>query len=248
MIEQGIRPELTFKEREVSLKLLEKYFEANRLGSIVIKIPDIGEVSVDLQQLFRYTTGLEFFEFQTRPDNIMAICVYGSVLYKHFEEVEHKVERRKKYLLFGHEQISTREVTKRRMPNDVDVMVITKDGLTDDKFIIPKRRVIGDSYGSREVIEHAAVDTRRLVPDDYGYIEVRGGANLHITYRSVEQFLAGIGNGDKLSESVIKYGIPIAGQRYFDQLMRKVTSHKREARHSIGWYEDLEGKLHGRIT
>ncbi len=231
--------------RDITLQLMQRYFEAGKLGRLSVEIPQCGTISADLDHVFRHGTGLQSFEYQTSPQNIEAIVVYGSVLFKHFP-LEKVVTTRKELVFFGPE--IREELTKpRSMPNDFDMMIITREGLTDDKVIVPRKKLVntryGTRYGSVETTIPTAVETRR---PGYGYIEV-GGSNLHITYRSVEQLLSGLGKGDTVSESVVRYGIPVIGQNRFREIIRNVTSPKREAQHFVEWEEDLDGRLQGRI-
>lgn len=231
--------------KDITLELMKKYFESGKLGRLSVQIPNCGTISADLIQLYRHATGLKFFEYQTSPENIEAMAVYGSVLHKHFPQ-ETNTRTRKKWVLFGPE--IQEEVTKpRKMPNDFDVMVITREGLTDDKIIVPKKKLVDTGCGYIESTIPTAVETKELVCDGYGYIEVRGGSNLHITYRSIEQLLDGLGQEDTVSESVVRYGIPIIGEGKFSEVLREVSSPKREALHHVEWSEDLEGKLQGKI-
>ena len=233
--------------RDITPELLKKYFEAGKLGRLSVEIPQCGTISANLNQLYRHGTGLQFFEYQTSPEEIEAITVYGSVLFKHFS-TEKGIRAKKKYVLFGPEV--KEEVSKpRRMPDDFDVMVITREGLTDDKIIVPKKKLVDTGYGYVESTIPTAVETKELVTGagGYGYVEVRGGSNLHITYRSVEQLLKGLGQGDTVSESVVRYGVPIIGENRFAQIVQKVTSPKREQLHRVEWKEDLEGRLQGEI-
>ncbi len=235
-------------DKDITPKLMQRYYESNRLGTLRETIPECGIVSVDLSQLFRHATDLKFFEAQTRPEDIEAMAVYGSTLYKHFP-IEKQVQvTKKRYWLWGPEETVVKTLRKeRKFPKDFDVMVITKQGFTNEKVIIPKRHFDSDGYGSWEVIDSAAVETKTKVSDGYGHYEVRGGANLHITYRSVEQFLNGLGKGDELSDSVVRYGIPLIGAERFGNIISEVTLPKRETHHSVEWDEDLEGRLQGKL-
>lgn len=250
--------------RDITPKLMQKYFEAGRLENLSQKIPGCGTISTDLTKLFKHASGAEFFDYQISPENIEAIVVYGSALFRHFPPKKNVITK-KKYLFFGPEV--EEEVTEpRRMPNDLDVLLITKKNLTDDKVIVPKKtrkgdynsdkiitpkkHVEGNSYdGCMEVIDETSVRTEEPVFDSYGYAgSCEGGINLHITYRSVDQFLNGLGKGDFVSESVMKYGLPIIGQKRFDQIVKNVKSSERKPLHSVEWSESSSGKLQGKIV
>jgi len=59
--------------------------------------------------------------------------------------------------------------------------------------------------------------------------------------------LTGLGDGDELSESVLKYGLPIIGQNKFAEIIKNITSPKRGPLHKIEWEENFEGRLEGKI-
>ncbi len=238
--------------KDITPKLMQKYFESGKLGNIRIEIPDQNniykEMDVDLSELYRHSTGIKFFKFEVSPEEIQTMCVYGSVLYKHFSLEEKIPITRKKYWLFGPTQTTIRTKSKPiHFPNDFDIMIITNKAFSKEKIIKPKKHIVDDSYGPYEVIDHTSIKTKKRLPSSYGYFEILGGANLHIVYRSVEQFLKGLGKGDTLSESVVRYGIPIVGQEKFYKIIDEVNYPKREAKHFIKWTEDLEGKLQGEI-
>ncbi len=245
MLEKNEKVKMKKGSKDITPALMQDYFEAERLGELSVQIPKCGVISADLDSLYRHATGLEFFEYQIGPKDIEAMVVYGSVLYKHFPR-EITTNTRKKWLFFGPE-IKEELIQPRKMPSDFDVMIITGEGLTDDKIIVPERSSVDKGYGYFESISSTAVETKRMARRDYGYIEIRGGANLHITYRSVEQLIRGSGQGDTVSESVIRYGVPIIGRDRFSEIIQDVPWPEREELHHVEWREDLEGKLQGII-
>lgn len=247
--------ELTPLTRELDADLFYEYYRKGALGAIELTIPGGMKIKVELDKLFEHVTNLKSFENRTTPENIEAICVYGSALYKHFGEEETLTQERKKYLLFGPKEVKTQTVTRYKIPRDFDVLVILKDGLTDDKIVVPVRTTTnvdtGYGYVERRVESDgtSGVLTQHPVVGDYGYIEsyVRGGdLDLHICYRSVEQFLAGLGQGDELSESVVSYGVPVAGKGRFEILVNSVNR-ERSPLHSVNLFEDSQGKLQIKI-
>ena len=224
---------------DISARLMEKYFEAKRLGYLTSKIPVSGfpgieeEISLDLTQLFRNSTGLEFFEYQMPPENIEAICVYGDVLYKN-SAIKKKTKKQK------------------RIPEEFDVMVIAKNGCgvleLGDKFISPKTHSIcSGSEGKRDIVDFSAVKTKSYVLSPSGYSESIGGATVHITYRSARASLEDFVKGDKLIRDIFKYGTPIVGVERFKEIARNIKIPKREDKPCVEWYEDTEGILQGAI-
>lgn len=241
-------------ESSISVETAQKLLESKRLGQLQVKIPATAKISIDLETLLSFATDSSSFGHQTRTTKVEAICLYGSTLYKHFEETRTIEERRRRYILFGPEQVSKKTLVLRRKPKDTDVMVITREGLTEDKVIVPVRRQVPhryglfNEYGYIETISDggSGVTTKDPDVDFYGHIEgyVPGAdLDLHITYRSIQQLLSGLGHGDELSESVVRYGVPIFGRDRFESIIEGVQSPTRSALHSIEWSEDSEGKL-----
>ncbi len=227
--------------KSITPELMEKYFQSGRLGNLSIEIPHCGTVSVDLVQLYRSATGLEFFEYQVRPEDIDTMVVYGSVLYRHFPPKE-ITRTRKKWYLFGPE-VEGETIETRDIPEDFDLMVITEEGPSEDKRIFPERVPWG--YGSKVVF--AAVKTERTTYGPTGVSVMRDGIPLHIAYRSVDQFLDGLEKGDTVSESIIRYGLPIVEKEKFEEVVRDIRYPERETLHEVEWREDTERVLQGEI-
>lgn len=238
----GIEQDLGHGKIEIDAGIVqESLHNRGRLGDLKIEIPDTAVINVNLTRLFRHAINLKGYEEQTSPPNIVAICVYGSSLYKHFEETKITEQRRKKWLLFGPDEITRRQETIRKKPRDLDVMVITKTGLTPDKVVIPKRTRIKHRYGFIEQSDGASGVKISVPYYRYGYFEryiFDGHLDLHITYRSIDQFKAGIGHGDTLSESVFAYGLPLLGSERFKELMGDIRGYERKPLHQIKWVQD----------
>ncbi len=229
----------------LTAEVFQKYLDHKQLGRLSIHIPDCKNgsmsINVNLESLFRDATGYKFFKHENKPEDIEAMCVFGSVLYKQFPRPI-EIKNRKKWFLFG-EKITKEKLLLRNRPNDFDVMVITKENLTEDKIIIPQ--LIKEKYEKKP---KGIAEAEWGVDDGYGGVIVRTDYGVHIIYRSVEQFLAGIGHGDTVSECVFKYGVPIIGKEKFDKLVDRNHDYiKREQLHDIEWTESLEGVLSGKI-
>lgn len=223
-------------------------------------------IELDLSKLFSHAT--EKIELE----DIEAICVYGSVLYKHFHSGGRgeRIKIRRKYWLFG-PKLHLKTIKKLKyLPRDFDVMVITKTNPPLEEKIIKPRNLSsydnGDSFyhhRSRSSINDFVVmesvvkieewwskigwhyhDPPNKFKDFLTYVY----RPLHITYRSVEQFLTGIGHGDELSESVVRYGIPIIGKNRFEEIIRDIRFPKREPLHQVGCSEKFGGKLECKIV
>ncbi|MBR9678302.1 MAG: hypothetical protein GOU97_03370 [Nanoarchaeota archaeon] len=234
---------------DVTPELLKECFESGRLGALSTEIPDVGSISVDLPQFYNHATSAEGSKRWLKPEDIESVVVFGSVLYKHFPQ-EEEIITRKKWFLFG-PTIEKVVLKSRQMPNDFDVMVITTEGFTKDKIVIPRVTVPKIVYGTCSANgcegEGAVIETKRVAWSGYGYVEVFGGSNFHISYRSVEQLLNGLGKGDTVSESVISYGLPIIGKSRFEDIIDSVDFPERNPLHWVQWDKGFGGVLQGRI-
>jgi len=230
---------------DITPKLMQDYSESNKLGFIKSKIPiqpnedepDIlmGSVELDLSKLYDI---IKPNHKKGDEASIISVCVFGSVLYKHFDSPYSEI------------------------PHDLDLMCIL--AYSDDKNIVipervvkPKTRKEASGYGYNEVIESSVVYTTTPTKVystflDYffgtsKYESVDGAIPLHVSYRSVNQLINGLGRGDTLSESVVAYGILIIGQKRFAEIIKDIKSPERKPLHSVAWKVDLEGRLQGEI-
>jgi len=143
-------------------------------------------------------------------------------------------------------------VIQKVYPYESNKVVIGYDILND-----PKTRKEASGYGYNEVIESSVVYTTTPTKVystflDYffgtsKYESVDGAIPLHVSYRSVNQLINGLGRGDTLSESVVAYGILIIGQKRFAEIIKDIKSPERKPLHSVAWKVDLEGRLQGEI-
>jgi len=268
--------------KDITPQLFQEYYQKGRLWDLTIKFPPAhyrcgpvypSKITLDLKELFTKGIKIKDFENQTSINNTEVICVYGGVLYKHF--IPKKKIREKKWLFFG-SYVEREYRLPPHIPNDFDVMFITREAFSQDNMIItnhysyckrrnikvphnelivyPETRLEAHTYNDdgtshteyEEIIGYTPVRIEpRGLADDYRSTEV---IPLHITYRSLDQFLNGIGRGDELSESVVRYGIPLVGAERFYEIIKNIASPRREALHQVEWREDKNGVLQGRIS
>ena len=227
-----------------------------------------GEVSVDLSKVFRSITGYEAFSYTIDPANIESICIHGSTLYNHFP-FKREEYKSKRFHFFGPERV--RQVYEHRdTPHEVDLMILLKEGLTGDKVIVPERTRNGNRVDQKTVISEGKTRKVMLDPLDLMYgayvYEVDGAVAkidvsattfpgyrdertmpLHLAYRSIDQFIEGIGKGDFLSEEVTQYGIALIGNGNFKEIVANIKSIERKPFHNVIWSEDLNGNLNGKV-
>ena len=229
--------------RDITPEYMQSRYEADTLGSIGIIIPEVKRfvkeefsISADLTTLWKYIANLNTFSTEipnidkrkVTPGNISAVCIYGSTLYRHFPTQFARTRR----TWFGLGKSVTETVrTKRKKPNDLDLMVLTKEEVGEELF-----------FPGRENI----VKTAGIKSGDYGNYTVEGNLELHFTYRSEEQFLKTFQGGDKLSDAVVKYGLPLVGESNFERIISTISPLQRTPFHEISW--DDTGRLNGTIT
>jgi len=257
------------KLEDITPKKLFEYYESRRLGHLTVPLSD-GYASsyyyLDLAALCTGGMNVSDFEQQTAQENVEVICAFGSALHKNFPRKE-KI-RRKRLFFFG-SWIEKEFSRPRKNPDDFDALFILKEGLTNDKIILPEynsfgykswkkserteRKVSPDIgseeglYGPYDMVYSSPFGKLPNIREDNTY-SVSDAKPLHITHRSIKQFLRGICNGDDISKSVVEYGIPLFGRERFYEIIKDIKTPKREALHNVVWREYLNGRLEGTIT
>ncbi len=215
--------------------LLERLASEGNAGKLEIKIPiqageeerDIrdGVMRVNLTDLIKYATTPEIGDHQIMAQDIEAVSVIGKALYKHFDH------------------------PYRAMRKDLDMVVLLTNQYDEKNIVIPKRTVdakLRKGYDYIEIIETAVYTeypemvSRLLLPPEIKMKE--WVADLHISYRSLNQFRNGIGHGDSISESVVSYGVPIIGIKKFNRIVDEIQEPVREPLHETV-YHNNEGNL-----
>jgi hypothetical protein len=213
--------------QNVEIDIVKKLLKKGHLGKLLA--PYKGEpqpkkkkwIEIDLNEFFH---GFLHSLNPVKLDDIVTVCVFGSVLYKHIPKptVEDSVMR-KKYIFFG--EMVVKDVVRelpRNAPNDVDIMVISNTAPS-----------LADCNNSLN-----AAFFRRQKLDSYyggsGYKEI-GGVPVHIHYRSVRQFLSGINNNETVCRYVAQYGIPFVGHNKFEEILNDIKNNKRYIRHKLKW-------------
>jgi len=160
--------------------------------------------------------------------HVVAVIAFGSAV-QYPGYVEQKAQR-KEYFFFG--PLTERIKRSPIKPNDVDFLVVTKENLTDDKFI----------------------DSR--ISYDYGNDHCRREGNIHLVPRGINQVLNGVGNSyrsmdyevaDTVSESALRYGVPLFyDKEVLEDLVRRAGITKETPR-KVLWKKDWEERLVGKI-
>lgn len=224
--------------------LFEHATDAECVNPTLLDIPD--DMDSICSYLKRSSASRRIYA-KINPSDIECICAYGSVLYKNFPKIE------KKRLFFFSEEVN-------KSPSDFDIMVITRNDVKEEKIIRTVKRT--EEY----TVEVSSGGDHYMDPVTTGYITktrtvfkgpvlkfrkkgygAMGGADLHILYYSLDRFLRGVKEGDEISESVVRYGIPLVGAKRFDEIVKDIKNLKREALHRVELVEDENGWLQGEI-
>lgn len=213
-------------ERKLTVSDFREYFEKNKLGRLTLPNGNWGNgMSLKLNELFKLMSGWKIKNESEVPfDDILAVVVYGSAIrYPGYEMISVTAP---KYLgLFGQEV----EVgAKKRFisPNDVDFFVLTEKDITRDRYIAPGLHTT--DFGSG------------------GCITSVTKAGINLVNRGVSQLLNGINQGDTISISAMKEGIPVFYNGRLEEVQEK-SGIVRENKRKLLWDEDEEATLVGRI-
>ncbi len=214
-------------ERKLSVQDFKDYFEKNRLGRLYLPNGNWGKgMSLELKELFKLMSGWKIKNESEVPFNdILAVIAYGSAIkYPGYEMVP---ITEPKYLgLFG-PKIETGERTKRYIsPRDVDFFVLTESDITRHEYIAPG--LYTQDLGSGGCLTSV----------------VKSGINL--VNRGTSQLLNGINQGDTISVSAMREGVPVFYNGRLDDVQKR-SGIARETPRRLLWDENEEGYLVGKI-
>jgi len=234
--------------KDITPEYIQLKYESESLGNLKITLPKVRKyvgngdgnflIEIDLENLWKHVANLYTWPVKisnvekekVTPKNISSVCIYGSTLYKHFPT--DFIRARKKWFGFGKEVVETIK-RKRKKPSDLDLMVITKEPVGKELFFPGKEnmiKTIGEKSGS------------------YGSFTAKGNIKLHLTYRSEKQFYDTLTKGDKLTEAVIEYGLPLVGESNFERILSGILSPiQRNCQHEVEWNDDAK-ILYGTIV
>lgn len=224
-------------ETTLSVRDFQKYFEDKKLGKLYLpngisfdkqdyrwERPFKDGIPINLKDLYKVMSGWKIKNTQVPLEDIIAIIAFGSaVRYPGYDIV---TESSRKYFgLFGPK--IEKEKKKKIYPNDADFFVLTGSNITRHEYIKPGFTTV--DFGSLGCV--TAV--------------VEGGINL--VNRGADQLLNGLNNGDTISISALKEGIPL----FFDgDKLNEVYERsgiKKETPRRLFWDEDKLDCLVGRI-
>src|SRR3989338_101793 len=176
-----------------------------------------------LKKLFRFMFGIS--DFQLPPSDIYSICIFGDILESNFVR-------------------------------SFDVLTISSRGNIDEKVIRPKfKEEYEESYESEYTYYFTGgPETKRVwIPKKvvkFAPVSSNVGANpnLHIVYRSLDQFLEEIDKNDEVREDVLKRVIPIIGISSFNEITSRLVGN-REKNYDLKWSENpYKGELEGKLS
>lgn len=238
--------------KDITPRYMQEMYEQDNLGKLVIKLRGFksyefkskipfmekedyngtAEIHMDLKRIWEEITS------RIKPKNIETICVYGGVL-DIIKPRKVQKQRPKYFGLFGPKTIKHIEINRRK-PNDLDLIVLTKEDVEDSLFF-PGKENIAKIEKLKKIW---TCGESRWYGEDKKFVS---GFPLHLTYRSVNQFLNYLQKQDVLSCDTIKRGLPIVGEENFNKVvsMTNPISIKRNPQHTIEW--DNAGKLQGYV-
>jgi len=224
----------------ITTKQFKNFYENRNLGSLIISNPKTSPrhgwtIKINLQTLYEELLCPKGHEddHKITIDNIRAIILYGSSLFKHFPPI---IKSRKKWRFFGPNIIKIKE---KGPPHDIDFMILLRNKLKDmnNDIIIPKVHKTHHGYGSYDVRVDSSIEL--------SYGSNPKGLKLHIAYRTDKQFLNGIDKGDTISTWIYKYGVPFVGKQTFLEMIKNISEIKKEPLHTLSW--NYEEKLNGSL-
>ncbi len=214
-------------ERKLSVSDFKEYFEKNRLGRLHLPNGNWGNgMSLELKELFKLMSGWKIKNESEVPfEDILAVIAYGSAIkYPGYEMVP--VTEPKYWGLFG-SKVETGEKTKRHIsPKDVDFFVLTESDITRHEYIAPG--LYTQDFGSGGCLTSV----------------VKSGINL--VNRGTSQLLKGINQGDTISISAMREGVPVFYNGRLDEVQKR-SGIIRETPRRLLWDENEEGYLVGKI-
>lgn len=218
--------------QNVDALTVEKLFKDNKLCNLEVyyerNICPEGQSST-AKFAFKLDSFFEAINSKVTFSEISSICLFGSVLYRHIPiptvVVDRIVKKRGTISI-----VKTKEERERPLPNDIDIFVLLKHKLSE---------------GEPDAIQTIPLCERKIYKkiSGYGgsYLEKISGDSdlpLHISFRSISQFLNGINHGDEISEYVATFGIPFVGQKKFYQTLKHIKGNVRKDMHRIKWKVD----------
>lgn len=221
----------SFEEIDLSLGDFTRYFEMNRLGRLSFpngkaflqsgkwfENGQIVNLYVEMNDLYKMVCGWKINGVLVPLDDIVAVIAFGSaVRHPGYEEVQ-RTHRR--YWLFGEKVTTIKRVSIR--PSDADFLVITVKNLMREEVLAP---ISLETY-------------------DCGTWIKKGG--IHLANRGVSQLLKGIHEGDTVSTSALREGVPVFFTERFAEVVKRANIPKTTPR-KIFWHEDDRRNLMGYI-
>ena len=171
-----------------------------------------------------------FIDSSISFNDISSICLFGSVLHKHIPvpiEVTHHTVKKGGAI----QTVEVKEEKPRSIPNDIDIFVMLKSGLLDSPKTVTTIPLASKSIFRKQVVQGVG----SYGGDETRIVEHGSTLPLHISIRSISQFLNGINNGDEVSEYISTFGVPFVGQKNFSQTLEKIKGNVRKDMHKIRW-------------
>lgn len=231
---QGVVNRSSGVETMLSPTDFRTYFEKDRLGKLYLPNgiryapekdwPITDGAVINLKKLYKLMIGWKVQnETEVPVDDIVAIIAFGSAI--RYPGYDIFTESSRKYLgLFGPK--IEKEKKRKIYPNDVDFFVLTGKNITRHEYIKPDFATI--DFGSA------------------GWANAMKEGGINLVNRGVSQLMQGISQGDTISVSALREGIPLFYREDFEEV-RARTGIPRETPRRLFWNENDNGYLIGNI-
>lgn len=212
----------------LTVKDFSDYFNARRLGNLWLPNGSFhtdykkrSTYHINLGDLYKIITDWKINSVAMPISEVTAIIAFGSaVRFPNYTEKGYECRRffiGKKY---------TKTYRHLIQPRDADFLVITENNIDRNEVLKQISTEINDGYGG------------------YTYLK-RGG--IHVINVSVQQIIKRVKEGDTVSISALKDGVPIFFDERYASLVSK-TNVKKESPRELLWDEDPNNCLQGEIS
>ncbi len=210
----------------LSMEDATRFYNQKRLGNLLlpnsyhdnpIGYITLQDLSANLSGLYEMIIDWRINKSTVNPNEVIAVIAFGSAV----------------------RYPGTTTVLKRKWPwsnpkpveiplsaNDIDFLVITANNLSREEVLTPKLSGGGNYNGGPTT-----------------YLERTG---IHLISRGSEQVRKGVQQGDTVSISALKEGVPVFFDDRFEEL-RQQTGIESETPRKLFWCENSDGILSGEI-
>ena len=220
-------------ETNLTIQYFTKYFEERKLGNFYFPNGEsfntrkriYENLSINLKDLYKTVVGWKINDTEVPLDDILAVIAFGSaVRYPGYTKIP---ETKRKWIFFGKKYETDRMKKVPIKPKEVDFFVLTQNDITRHEYIKPG--VVTFDLGLGGCVTEVT----------------KGGINL--VNRGINQLLKGITEGDTISISALKEGIPIFSDKEKLEEVISKSGIRPDTPRKVFWDENNNGYLIGEI-